>query len=327
MIREPRFSFIVPVYDVAPYLCACLDSVLAQTFGDWEAVCVDDGSTDGSAGILDGYSAGDARIRVVHKGNGGLSDARNAGLAVARGQWIVFLDGDDVFEAGGLAAIDHAISGNPKADFVRFRRQKFVDGEAVRWSCEAGFETRAIDVSSAITAEVSMLALCEIAYRRDVISGLRFVGRAYHEDRQFYAEALVRAKTIVDIGVPLNGYRMRPGSIMHTDRRFEETRRAIEVFPRVLKLYLESGRRLDRRAERLYANYVFERIPFQIGGLDRAQRIELWKLYWEQVKGLNGLRGWRRIVCGLYRHSPFPECLALLIGALPHFAKTKGFHR
>lgn len=327
MIKEPQFSFIVPVYNVAPYLRACLDSALGQTFEGWEAVCVDDGSTDDSGGILDEYSARDARIRVVHKKNGGLSDARNAGLAAARGQWMVFLDGDDVFAPDGLVAIDRAISGNPAADLVRFRIRKFEDGGMARWCTDIGCEARVLDVSSAITLAVSTFGLCEMAYRRGLISGLRFAGRAYHEDRQFYAESLVRAKIIIDIGASLYGYRMRLGSIMHTDNRFVETRRAIEVFPRVLKLYLESGRHLDRRAERLYANYVFERIPFQIYGLDRAQRIELWRLFWNQVKELNGLHGWHRIVCGLYRHSPLPKFTAFLIGALPYFAKMKGLHR
>ena len=327
MIKEPQFSFIVPVYNVAPYLRACLDSVLGQTFDGWEAVCVDDGSTDDSGGILDEYSAKDARIRVVRKKNGGLSDARNAGLAVARGRWIVFLDGDDVFAPDGLAVINCAISGNLMTDLIRFRIQKFEDGGMALWHTEVSYEARVLDVSSSITLAVSMFGLCEMAYRRELISGLRFVGRAYHEDRQFYAESLVLAKTIVDIGTPLYGYRMRSGSIIHTDNRFAETRRAIEVFPRILKLYLESGRHLDRRAERLYANYVFERIPFQIFGLNRALKIELWKLFWEQLKELNGLHGWHRIVCGLYRHSPFPEFTAFLLGALPYFAKMKGLHR
>jgi len=89
------FSIIIPVYNVAPYLRECLDSVLSQTFADWEAVCIDDGSTDGSGAILDEYAAKDKRFRVVHQKNAGVSAARNCGLGLATGKWIGAVDPDD----------------------------------------------------------------------------------------------------------------------------------------------------------------------------------------------------------------------------------------
>ena len=95
----PYFSIIIPVFNVAPYLRECLDSVLSQTFTDWEAICVDDGSTDGSGAILDEYAAKDKRFRVVHKENEGVSVARNVGLDLANGEYILFLDSDDTFES------------------------------------------------------------------------------------------------------------------------------------------------------------------------------------------------------------------------------------
>ena len=75
----------------------CLDSVLAQTFTDWEAICVDDGATDGSGAILDEYFAKDNRFRVMHQQNSGVGVARNNGLDIAKGNWILFLDADDVW--------------------------------------------------------------------------------------------------------------------------------------------------------------------------------------------------------------------------------------
>jgi len=75
-IMSPFFSIIIPVYNVAPYLRECLDSVLAQTFTDWEAICVDDGSTDGSGAILDEYAAKEPRIKVIHPKNAGVGAAR-----------------------------------------------------------------------------------------------------------------------------------------------------------------------------------------------------------------------------------------------------------
>lgn len=92
----PLFSIIIPVYNVAPYLRECLDSILAQKFKGWEAVCVDDGSTDGSSNILDDYATSDERFRVVHQINSGVSAARNRGIDIASGEWLYFMDADDI---------------------------------------------------------------------------------------------------------------------------------------------------------------------------------------------------------------------------------------
>lgn len=91
----PAISVIVPVYNVEKYLNRCVDSILAQTFADFELILVDDGSPDQSGAICDEYTEKDSRIKVVHKGNGGASSARNTGLDIARGQYIVFVDSDD----------------------------------------------------------------------------------------------------------------------------------------------------------------------------------------------------------------------------------------
>ena len=88
-------SVIVPIYHVAPWLRRCLDSILAQTYTEFQLILVDDGSTDSCGAICDEYAAKDHRITVIHKENGGLSSARNAGLEAADGQFISFIDSDD----------------------------------------------------------------------------------------------------------------------------------------------------------------------------------------------------------------------------------------
>lgn len=93
--ENPRISIIVPVYNVDKYLSQCLDSILAQTYLDFEVLLVDDGSTDGSGTICDNYALKDSRIQVFHKTNGGVSSARNLGLDNASGEWVVFVDSDD----------------------------------------------------------------------------------------------------------------------------------------------------------------------------------------------------------------------------------------
>lgn len=91
----PKISIIVPVYNVEKYLRRCLDSIRAQTFTDFECICVDDGSSDGSGKILDEYAEKDGMFRVIHQANAGVSAARNAGLDMARGEYVCFVDADD----------------------------------------------------------------------------------------------------------------------------------------------------------------------------------------------------------------------------------------
>ena len=98
----PKISIIIPVYNAEKYLRNCLDSVLNQSFADWEMLLVDDGSTDASPSICDEYAAKDGRIRVFHKENGGVSSARNLGLDNAKGEYITFIDSDDWWEEGAM---------------------------------------------------------------------------------------------------------------------------------------------------------------------------------------------------------------------------------
>lgn len=115
--QAPRFSIIIPVYNVAPYLRECLDSVLAQTFTDWEAICVDDGSMDGSGAILDEYAAKDERFKVFHQENRGVSATRQRGLELARGEYIGWVDSDDIIEPSHFEGLYQAVDAS-KVDLV-----------------------------------------------------------------------------------------------------------------------------------------------------------------------------------------------------------------
>ena len=98
----PKVSVIVPVYKAEAYLHRCVDSLLAQTFQDFEILLVDDGSPDRSGEICDDYARQDRRVRVFHKENGGVSSARNLGLDECRGEWVVFVDADDYVDENYL---------------------------------------------------------------------------------------------------------------------------------------------------------------------------------------------------------------------------------
>ena len=98
----PQISIIVPVYNVEPYLHKCIDSILAQTFTDFECILIDDGSPDNCPAICDEYATKDNRIILLHQKNAGVSAARNAGLNIAKGEWIGFVDSDDWIEKNAL---------------------------------------------------------------------------------------------------------------------------------------------------------------------------------------------------------------------------------
>ena len=97
-METPLLSVIVPVYNVADYLSRCVDSILAQHVEAMEVILVNDGSRDSSGSLCDSYAEKDSRIRVLHKENGGLSSARNAGLDICRGEYVAFVDSDDWVE-------------------------------------------------------------------------------------------------------------------------------------------------------------------------------------------------------------------------------------
>ena len=124
MSGRPKVSVIIPVYNVAPYLSMCMESCMDQTLFDIEIIAVDDGSTDGSGRMLDEYRERDPRIRVIHKENGGLSSARNAGLRAAQGEWIVFLDSDDCLSDDACERIWREANEGP-TDIIVFGTEIF----------------------------------------------------------------------------------------------------------------------------------------------------------------------------------------------------------
>lgn len=120
-----RISIVVPVFDVEPYLGECVESLLRQGLKDYEIILVNDGSTDNSGALCDAYAERSDVIRVIHKENGGSSDARNAGLRVVTGDYVVFVDSDDYLADGALAHIAEQI-GSRRTDVVFLEATKFL---------------------------------------------------------------------------------------------------------------------------------------------------------------------------------------------------------
>lgn len=115
-----KLSIVIPVYQVADSLSRCVESVRNQSFGDYELILVDDGSTDGSAGLCDSLSQADSRIRVIHQSNRGLSAARNAGLDIATGDYITFVDSDDFIGENTLSILMTRLEAHPDYDILEY---------------------------------------------------------------------------------------------------------------------------------------------------------------------------------------------------------------
>lgn len=124
----PLFSVIVPIYNVERFVKQCIDSILSQTYGNFELILVNDGSTDKCPEICNVYAESDKRIRVIHKSNGGLVSARNAGVLVAKGEYVVYVDGDDWVEENCLETLNNLIKKyNP--DVINYGAYKSIDGK------------------------------------------------------------------------------------------------------------------------------------------------------------------------------------------------------
>lgn len=125
------FSIIVPVYNAEKTLSSCINSILFQECNDYEVILVDDGSTDSSGFLCDEYSCKDKRVKVLHKENGGVSSARNAGLLIATGEWVVFVDSDDTLEKGWLSVYENHID-SVASDILLVQRANMINGLEVK---------------------------------------------------------------------------------------------------------------------------------------------------------------------------------------------------
>lgn len=228
-----KISVIIPIYNAEPFLCACLDSVLAQTYGDLDVILVNDGSRDGSGAICDRYAAMDGRIRVVHQENGGVSRARNRGLELAVGKLVSFVDADDTLEPDMyellVKLMDEHQSDISHCGYKRFDKQ----GEFVR---EVN-GTHRLMVQNGEEAIVCMLrgeyfsnGLWNKLFRAAVVQGLRFrEDLKNNEDVLFNVQAFSRARKTVFLDEGKYHYFDHPSSACNQIKARKQCRDAIEA--------------------------------------------------------------------------------------------------
>lgn len=213
-MTSPFISFVIPVYRVETYLPQCLDSIQKQTFTDWEMILVDDGSPDNSGSISDEYANKDRRIKVIHQKNQGVSIARNAGLDVARGEWIWFVDSDDYIADHSLSILYDIVS-KIACDTVFFGLIDEYDG-VVR-NTTKDFSQLLNLKKSDILSQIFCYTNPTMLFRRTVIEKhhIRFSeGVRMAEDLEFQYKYLIWSNRPISIKERLYIYRHREGSAM-----------------------------------------------------------------------------------------------------------------
>lgn len=261
-----EISIIVPVYQVEKYIRQCIESILAQTFTDFELILVDDGSKDNSGKICDEYAAKDKRIRVIHKENGGLSDARNNGLDKAVGKYFMFVDSDDYIapkmaeclynnilkEDADIAICNYRyVFENGEKDFSTENKAEVLDGAEIFYNRKNernyGFWTVAWNK----------------LYKAEAFKNKRFRFGKYHED-EFWANDIyssdIKAATVSE---SLYYYRQRDNSIMG-NRNIKKCFDLIEAFQERIWVYLK---------EEKYSSQAYKVLIFSLEHLNESKRL------------------------------------------------------
>lgn len=287
----PKFSIIIPVYNVAPYLRECLDSVLAQTFTDWECLCVNDGSTDESGAILDEYAAKDSRFRVFHKPNGGVSSARNLALDNAKGQWILFLDGDDFYTKNGvLNILSDALSEQNKRDLLYFRKERFFTNCKLMQK-KKDHEKRMMSNSfNNFPCELYHVGFCDCVYHREILNSIRFKPFVLGEDLIFFNEYLLKIGNVFFLDEVLYSYRIREGSAT-ASFSFEKLNSLLRIRAILLDLYQQNPQRIPDAWFFLLSRFLkwgFPKVVYQnrkkITKSEVLRLAELWKIVLQEFK-------------------------------------------
>ncbi len=196
----PKFSIIVPVYNAEKYIRRCVDSVLMQTFTDYELILVDDGSPDGSGAICDEYAEKDARIKVIHKENGGVSSARNKGLDIASGERIMFVDSDDWIDARTLEALN-SIFQEKDTDILCFGFFSYTENGLIPYVIDSMDCSVGDMVVSLPKIRGNVSILCTVwnkVYKREIIEAyqIRFASIPFGEDSIFDLRYYLYAKSV-----------------------------------------------------------------------------------------------------------------------------------
>lgn len=244
---QPKISLIIPIYNVEKFLQQTLESVQKQTLTDFEAICVNDGSLDTSLDIIQKFSLNDKRFKLIDKPNGGVSSARNVGLAIATGKYIMFLDGDDYLHPQAMEVALEAITRS-KADVCQFGYQEVQFGENV--------EIKPITKDCLITTDkeslknyilhrtVAQIFIWNKIYKADIAKSAEFYNLHPGEDDVYSLQILLKAEKFALIEPALIYYVQNPQSVMHTisEQKMIENRIGVEkYFSQILNEFVQQN--------------------------------------------------------------------------------------
>ena len=245
-------SVIVPVYNVEAYLPQCMESLLSQSYQALEIILIDDGSTDGSGALCDWYGAQDRRIRVIHKENGGAASAKNAGLRVATGEYLSFVDSDDYLEPEAYSFLVEQLETSG-ADVVQAGyRDVFADHAVDRILSAQMCEYKAQDYLVRLTGDWTCALLWDKLYRRWIFDGIFFEEGNVIDDEFFTYQGIMNAQRVVFVPHIVYNYRQRKSSVTARPEFRERTvldklnylqkrfKNVTERFPELTKYYEEN---------------------------------------------------------------------------------------
>ncbi len=212
----PKLSIIVPIYNSEKYLKECLDSLVNQTFKDIEIICVNDGSTDGSLNIIKHFAQNDSRIKIINQENKGQSAARNAGLKIARSEWVTFIDSDDYID---LNTYERALAVS-NIDIICFGIEVYGDNlYAARHADNDYYKIKYKDIIN-LNNKIRLntdVSVCDKLFKKQIIDhyDIDFPEGMHFEDAEFYWKYIMCCKTANYIDEYFYHYRRREDSIMH----------------------------------------------------------------------------------------------------------------
>lgn len=256
-MNKPLISIVLPVYNVERYLGRCIDSLLAQTFEDFEAILVDDGSTDSCGAICDRYAAQDSRIRVIHQPNAGTMAARRRGYSAAKGDYIVFCDSDDAMPLHALATLYRA-AREQQTDIV-------FGGHTVRY--DNGNSRTCVSQLPEIRNREEMqrsmlkhLVLCSLygnIYKRELFTGYDYhiPSALLHEDRLMLVQLIDRSQTFGSLDEPVYDYYQNDTSITRNRLTEKKLKGALDACEWLVEYMQEKGMCVNE-AKEFYVRYM-----------------------------------------------------------------------
>ena len=236
----PKFSIIIPVYNVEKYLKKCLDSVFNQTYKDYEVIVVNDGTKDNSMDIVKDYD-----VKVINQKNQGLSAARNAGVKKATGEYLIFLDSDDYWEKGLLKELSKSLKNNP--DLIRFQiNEVYEDGKTISYPEESFANLSGTDAFKKIVKYHFVENACIYAIKRNYYIENKFEFRkdALHEDFGLIPLIIIKSKKVNSINYLGYNYLQRQGSIM-SNKNYEKTKKKVDDMYLHYNYLIEEANKLD----------------------------------------------------------------------------------